>query len=76
MARHRATQFISSPYDLQAHPALKRASAWIGYKVRDPECFQCSIPRTFSLLEGFDMSGDTIYYGNGPDIYSDNVAST
>jgi transposase len=28
-----ATQFISSPYDPEAHLALKRATAWIGYKV-------------------------------------------
>jgi hypothetical protein len=39
-----ATRFISSPYDPEAHLALKHATAWIGYKVHLTETCEPETP--------------------------------
>jgi transposase len=46
-----ATQFISSPYDPEAHLALKRATAWIGYKVHLTETCEPETPNLITDVQ-------------------------
>lgn len=39
-----AAQFISSPYDLEAHYAKKRTTTWVGYKVHVTETCEDDLP--------------------------------
>jgi transposase len=46
-----ATQFISSPYDPEAHLALKHATAWIGYKVHLTETCEPETPNLITDVQ-------------------------
>jgi transposase len=46
-----ATQFISSPYDPEAHLALKHATAWIGYKVHLTETCETETPNLITDVQ-------------------------
>ncbi len=46
-----ASRFISSPYDPEAHLALKRATAWIGYKVHLTETCEPESPNLITDVQ-------------------------
>jgi transposase len=46
-----ATQFISSPYDPEAHLALKRSTAWVGYKVHLTETCEPETPHLITHVQ-------------------------
>jgi transposase len=46
-----ATRFISSPYDPEAHLALKHATAWIGYKVHLTETCEPETPNLITDVQ-------------------------
>jgi transposase len=46
-----ATQFISSPYDLEAHYARKHTTQWIGYKVHLTETCDDDLPQLITNVE-------------------------
>jgi transposase len=45
-----ATQFISSPYDPEAHLALKQSTAWVGYKVHLTETCEPETPNLITQV--------------------------
>jgi transposase len=46
-----ATQFISSPYDPEAHLAQKQATAWVGYKVHLTETCERETPNLITDVQ-------------------------
>lgn len=46
-----ATRFISSPYDLEAHYAVKRTRSWVGYKVHLTETCDADLPNLITHVE-------------------------
>jgi hypothetical protein len=46
-----AMRFISSPYDLDAHYAVKRTSSWVGYKVHLTETCDADLPNLITHVE-------------------------
>ena len=46
-----ATQFISSPYDPEAHLALKQSTAWVGYKVHLTETCEPETPNLITQVQ-------------------------
>lgn len=46
-----ATQFLSSPYDLEAHYARKHTTQWIGYKVHLTETCDDELPHLITNVE-------------------------
>ncbi len=46
-----AAQFISSPYDQDAHYAKKRTMTWVGYKVHVTETCEDDLPRLITHVE-------------------------
>jgi transposase len=46
-----ATQFISSPYDLDAHYARKHTTQWVGYKVHLTETCEEDLPHLITHVE-------------------------
>jgi transposase len=46
-----ATQFISSPYDPEAHLAQKQSTAWIGYKVHLTETCEPETPNLITDVQ-------------------------
>jgi transposase len=52
-----AAQFISSPYDVDAHYARKYTTQWVGYKVHLTETCEDDAPHLITHVEA--MSGPT-----------------
>ncbi len=46
-----AAQFISSPYDLNAHDRQKRTTSWVGYKVHLTESCEDDLPHLITHVE-------------------------
>src|SRR5262249_32190536 len=46
-----ADQFISSPYDVEAHYAKKRSTSWVGYKVHVTETCDPDAPSLITNIE-------------------------
>jgi transposase len=46
-----AAQFISSPYDLEAHYARKHTTQWVGYKVHLTETCEDDLPHLITHVE-------------------------
>jgi transposase len=46
-----AAQFISSPYDLDAHYARKHSTQWVGYKVHITESCEDDLPHLITNVE-------------------------
>lgn len=46
-----AAQFISSPYDLDAHYSQKRTTSWVGYKVHLTESCEDELPHLITHVE-------------------------
>jgi transposase len=46
-----ARQFISSPYDLDAHYSQKRTTSWVGYKVHLSESCDAKLPHLITNVE-------------------------
>ncbi len=46
-----AEQFISSPYDIEAHYAKKRSTSWVGYKVHLTETCDENTPHLITHIE-------------------------
>jgi transposase len=46
-----AAQFISSPYDLEAHYARKYTTQWVGYKVHITETCEDDLPHLITHIE-------------------------
>ena len=46
-----AAQFISSPYDVEAHDARKHTTQWVGYKVHITETCEDDLPHLITHIE-------------------------
>jgi transposase len=46
-----SAQFLSSPYDLQAHYARKRTTTWVGYRIHLTETCDDETPRLITHVE-------------------------
>ncbi len=63
-----AAQFVSSPYDLEAHYARKYTTQWVGYKVHLTETCEDDLPHLITNVE--TMSGPAADGAATPQIHA------